>query len=51
MLSRQLFTSHTYLNFDSQHSRDVIKKGEWDRTTDLVIFDEIHKMKKWMTWL
>jgi len=29
----------------------VIKKSEWDRSSDLVIFDEIHKMKKWKTWL
>ncbi|MCK7509641.1 MAG: hypothetical protein MZV70_40090 [Desulfobacterales bacterium] len=23
----------------------------WDRSRDLVIFDELHKMKNWKSWL
>ena len=43
--------SYEYLNYDSMNDRKKILKGEWDRTKDLIIFDEIHKMKKWKTWL
>ncbi|MCP5467772.1 MAG: ATP-binding protein [Deltaproteobacteria bacterium] len=40
-----------YLNFDSFRDRRVIMKEEWDRKAPLVIFDEIHKFKKWKTKL
>lgn len=50
-LSKQLYKSFTYLNYDSTPNRDIIVKNEWDRSTDLVVFDEIHKMKKWKSWL
>lgn len=36
-----------YLNYDSEKDRPVIVKQEWDRKSGLVIFDEIHKLKKW----
>ncbi len=50
-LSKQLFESYTYLNYDSAQNRDTIIRNEWDRSADLVILDEIHKMKKWKSWL
>lgn len=37
----------TYLNFDSEKDRSVIQRLAWSRQTDLVVFDEIHKMKNW----
>jgi len=50
-LSRQLFASCSYLNFDSGRDRRIILDGEWPRQTELVIFDELHKMKKWKSWI
>ncbi len=50
-LSKQITDSFTYLNYDSSIHRRIIFKGEWARDRDLIIFDEIHKMKKWKSWL
>lgn len=50
-LSRQVSPSHVYLNFDAAADRKMINAQEWDRDTDLVIFDELHKMKKWKSWI
>ena len=50
-LSRQLFGSYAYLNFDSGPDREMIRRLEWDRKAKLVIFDELHKMKNWKSWL
>lgn len=40
-----------YLNFDVPSSRRIIIKGDWAVNRDLLIFDEVHKMKKWKNWL
>jgi len=40
-----------YLNFDAEKDRLMILRQEWDRKVDLVILDEIHKLKKWKTKL
>lgn len=50
-LSKNLNLSHAYLNFDSLHDRKIIKSEEWARGVDLVIFDELHKMKNWKSWI
>lgn len=50
-LSRQLIPSHFYLNYDSTADRKVIKAEEWTRDVELIIFDELHKMKKWKSWI
>jgi len=50
-LSKQLFSSCVYLNYDSSRDRRIILDGEWPRQTELVIFDELHKMKKWKSWI
>jgi len=49
--SRQISESYVYFNFDSGADREMIRKLEWDRKTALVIFDELHKMKNWKSWL
>ncbi|MCP4578667.1 MAG: ATP-binding protein [Deltaproteobacteria bacterium] len=49
-LSKQLTTSHAYLNFDASSDRRIIRSQEWDRDCELVIFDELHKMRKWKSW-
>ena len=50
-LSKQLTTSHVYLNYDATADRRIIHAQEWDRDAELVIFDELHKMKKWKSWI
>ncbi|MBN2245080.1 MAG: ATP-binding protein, partial [Candidatus Aminicenantes bacterium] len=50
-LSKQLIPSFCYLNFDSSSDRNLIRKQEWDRDVELVVFDELHKMKKWKSWI
>lgn len=50
-LSRQLPFKHTYLNFDASADRRIIMSEQWDRDAELVIFDELHKMKNWKRWL
>ena len=50
-LSQQLSPSFVYLNFDSSSDRNITRKQEWDRDVQLVIFDELHKMKNWKSWI
>ena len=40
-----------YLSFDAEDDRRMILDRAWTRDTDLVILDEIHKMKAWKRWL
>jgi predicted AAA+ superfamily ATPase len=47
-LSKQLIPSYAYLNYDSTSDRKIINAEEWTRSVALVIFDELHKMKKWV---
>jgi uncharacterized protein len=50
-LSKHLVENYSYYNYDIKKDQTVFSKQEWDRSTDLVIFDELHKMKKWKLWL
>lgn len=50
-LSKMLVTNYDYLNFDFEGDRKRLKEMAWDRSKDLVIFDEIHKKPKWKQWL
>lgn len=50
-LCRNLVPSLAYYNFDIKKDLKVFRDQEWDRTTDVVVFDELHKMKKWKQWL
>ncbi len=50
-LSKQLGLDYTYLNFDVSEDREIISKKEWDREKELVVFDELHKMKNWKSWI
>ena len=40
-----------YLNYDSLEDREIIKKEQWLEDTDLLILDELHKMKGWKNYL
>lgn len=46
-LAKNLNLTKAYLNFDSVQDRALIRNEEWSRDVDVVIFDEIHKMKNW----
>ncbi|MDY0297913.1 MAG: ATP-binding protein [Acidobacteriota bacterium] len=45
------FNHPVYLNYDSLTDRRHIKSEDWLSETDLLIFDEIHKMKHWKNYL
>jgi hypothetical protein len=40
-----------YLNYDRFEDREIIKKEQWLENTDLLILDELHKMKGWKNYL
>ena len=40
-----------YFNMDSPAHRLLIQKQSWRRDCDLVIFDELHKIRKWKRWI
>ncbi len=50
-LSRSLFSRYSYLNYDVPEHRVAVQKKDWNRLSDLVIFDELHKMKNWKSWI
>lgn len=50
-LSKSLFESYDYLNFDRLPDRRRLLAESWDRDAELLIFDEVHKMKSWKRWL
>lgn len=51
-LSKSLpFKAIEYLNFDEVGQRNKIIKKDWSRQADLLVFDELHKMNKWKSWI
>jgi predicted AAA+ superfamily ATPase len=50
-LSKQLYPNYEYLNFDNSEDRKSIMEKSWKRSSELVIFDEIHKRPKWKSWI
>lgn len=50
-LSKMLTDSLDYLNFDSAEDRLRLLEKSWDRSKELIIFDELHKLKNWKSWL
>lgn len=50
-LSRMLNPDHDYLNYDNPEHRLALLERSWDRGKALVIFDELHKLKNWKSWL
>ncbi len=45
------FSNPLYLNYDHLEDRKLIHNENWLPTVDLLILDEIHKMKKWKNFL
>ncbi len=50
-LAKMLSSRFEYLNWDSAADAQLIRKLKWSRATDLVILDELHKMKLWKRFL
>ncbi|MBI2607061.1 MAG: ATP-binding protein [Deltaproteobacteria bacterium] len=50
-LSKSLFKKTDYLNYDNVKDRILLKDQSWSRDCDLVVFDELHKMKNWKSWI
>jgi predicted AAA+ superfamily ATPase len=53
-LSQQLlaeFSGGQYLNYDVLNHRKVIQEQSWRQSAPLLVFDEIHKMADWKSWL
>lgn len=53
-LSQQLLTEFEggqYLNYDVVAHRKVIQDQSWRQSAPLLVFDEIHKMPNWKSWL
>jgi len=50
-LARSLNPDAQYLNYDVLRDRRRLMRQEWSLESPLLIFDEIHKMKKWKGWL
>jgi len=50
-LSKVLLPNFTYLNYDNAEHRLELLERSWNRKCDLVIFDELHKLKNWKSWL
>jgi predicted AAA+ superfamily ATPase len=40
-----------YLNYDSIEDRQMMRDRAWLLETDLIVFDELHKMPKWKNYL
>lgn len=45
------FKKPIYLNYDNLPDVNIIKNQEWSEDTDLLILDELHKMKSWKNYL
>ncbi len=45
------FEKSLYLNYDNIDHRDIIRKAAWLPDNQLLIFDELHKMKGWKNYL
>ncbi len=45
------FKNTTYLNYDFIEDKKIIQNLEWNIDSDLLIFDELHKMKNWKNFL
>ena len=50
-ISKQLCSDYDYFNYDASEDRLAIAQKNWDRSKQLIIFDELHKMKQWKQWL
>ncbi len=45
------FKKTVYLSFDRREDREIIENESWLESTELLIFDELHKMKGWKNYI
>ena len=53
-LAKKIMTHYKnplYLNYDSFKDQKVIHKQSWLESSDLIVFDEIHKMDQWKNYI
>lgn len=50
-LAQSISKDSTYLNYDIVEHRKIIIEQSWAKNTELVILDELHKMKNWKNFL
>jgi len=53
-LARELasqFEKPLYLNWDNRQDREILLRQAWPGESDLLVFDEIHKMPDWKNYL
>jgi hypothetical protein len=50
-LARMLVKDFDYFNYDLAEHRMALMEKSWRRDCVLVIFDELHKMKNWKSWI
>lgn len=50
-LAKTLNSSYEYLNFDRKDDRKKLLSESWNREKEILILDELHKMKNWKQWL
>lgn len=50
-LSKTLTDDFDYFNYDNPEHRISLLERSWDRKKSLIIFDELHKLKNWKSWL
>ena len=45
------YSQTVYLNYDRAEDRQIIREESWPEKTELLILDELHKMKGWKNYL
>lgn len=50
-LIANFFKKTNYYNWDNRNDRKIILSSSWESDTELIIFDEIHKYKKWKSFM
>lgn len=53
-LSKEIMTHYKkaiYLNYDNRDDKEIIHSQSWLDENDLIIFDELHKMPQWKTYI
>ncbi len=45
------FANSVYLNYDRREDREIIERESWLDETELLIFDELHKMAGWKNYI
>jgi len=50
-IGKNNYKNYTYLNWDNAEDRKAIRQGKFQAESSLIIFDEIHKYKKWKNYI